>query len=237
MAIKESEKKYREAIENIDLGLMEVDNDETILFANDPFLNATGYTLKEVIGKNAREVFLNAEDRAYHKALLEQTAALRTEDKSSAYELPIRSKWGERLWFLISGTPLKDYEGNVIGSLGIHHNISNIKKLQAQLEYRTEFQNTLLNLASKLIDIETDKESDVINDALSKIGQFVGADRAYIFDYLLEEGITNNLFEWCAEGISLEIENLQAVPLETIPDWPEAHRKGEAMLYKDISLL
>lgn len=56
MAIKESEKKYREAMENIDLGFMEVDNNEKILSANEPFLNATGYNLEKIVGKNAQGI-------------------------------------------------------------------------------------------------------------------------------------------------------------------------------------
>ncbi|GEM_PF-794294 len=233
-AIKESEKKYREVIQNIDLGLMEVDTNETILFANKPFLEATGYELHEIVGKNAREVFLWEEDRKIHDEILGLTSEQRASDQSSAYELPLRAKNGDQLWFLISGAPIKDFEGKIIGSLGIHHNISDLKKLQGQLIYRTQLQETLLRLAGDLINIDLNQESNIINEALAQIGSFVKADRAYIFDYHFPENITSNTYEWCEEGIEPEITNLQEVPLDAIPDWPETHAKGEAMIHKDV---
>ncbi len=236
-AIIESEKKYREVIQNIDLGLLEVDNEEHILYANQAFLDATGFSLKEIQGRDAKEVFLNTEDRAYYEDHLKKIAGLREQDLSSAYELPIRAKNGERLWFLISGTAIKDFEGKVIGSLGIHHNITGIKKLQSQLEYRNNLQETLLRLAGELINLDESEESRVINDSLAQIGSFVQADRAYIFDYDFRSNITNNSYEWCAEGISPEIDNLQGVPLEAIPEWPETHQRGEAMIYEDVAAL
>lgn len=236
-AIKESEKKYREAMENIDLGLMEVDNEEKILSANEPFLKATGYQIKEILGKDAKEVFLNEEDRKYHAEALKRNAEMRLENESSVYELPVRAKSGERLWFMISGTPIKNFQGEVVGSLGIHHNVSDLKKLQGELEYRNHLQDILLDLSSELIGLKEESQSEVINKTLANIGSFVGADRAYIFDYFLNEGYTSNTYEWCAERISPEIENLQEVPLEAIPLWSETHKKGEAMIYEDVSAL
>ena len=236
-AILESEKKYREVIQNIDLGLMEVDNDEHIIYANEPFLKATGYKLEEIKGRDAKNVLLNEEDLAYHKKTLSKIANQRLRDRSSAYELPIRAKNGKRLWFLISGTAIKDYEGKVIGSLGIHHNITELRDLQSELENRSQLQDNLLKLAGDLMNLEPEKEQEVINEALASIGKFVGADRAYIFDYHLEENFTNNTFEWCATGVNPEIDNLQEVPLDAIPDWPDTHAKGEAMIYQDVAKL
>jgi signal transduction histidine kinase/CheY-like chemotaxis protein len=69
---------------------------------------------------------------------------------SDAYELCIRNKKGERRWWLISGAPNFDREGNEIGSIGIHWDITNQKELEEQLlsdknraeaiaEFKTQF--------------------------------------------------------------------------------------------------
>lgn len=63
-------------------------------------------------------------------------------------------------------------------------------------------------------------ETDVtvaVNRFLALIGRFYVADRAYIFEY--GENVIYNTFEWCAPGISQEIENLQEIPLEYIANW------------------
>lgn len=236
-ALKESEMKYREIIENIDLGLMEVEPDETIVWANEPFLKTTGHTLESLKGRNAQEVFLNDEDRAFHKKILEETQNLRDQGETSAYELPVRNADGEQLWMLISGAPIKDISGQVVGSLGIHHNVTPQKDLQKLLEYRLNLQSVLLDLANALILFEPEKEAQVIQEALAKMGRFVKADRVYIFDYHLDRQSTSNTYEWCAEGIEPEIENLQEVPLEAIPMWYETHAAGKPMTYDDVAAL
>jgi len=233
-ALMESERKYREVIQNIDLGLMEVDNDETILWANESFLKSTNYDMEEILGKDAKNVFLNEEDRKYHEEQLSQTQKLREEGDTSVYELPIRDSSGERLWMMISGAPIKNINGEVIGSLGIHHNVSPLKNLQKQLEYRLKLQSILLDLANDLILFEPDKEREVIEKTMANMGSFVQADRVYIFDYHHDRNTTSNTYEWCAEGINPEIENLQEVPLDAIPNWYETHLRGDAMVYDRV---
>ena len=52
-SLKSNEEKYSRIIDNIELGLMEVDTEEIIQYANKPFLDLTGYRLEELIGKEA----------------------------------------------------------------------------------------------------------------------------------------------------------------------------------------
>lgn len=233
-ALMESERKYREVIQNIDLGLMEVDNQETILWANEPFLKTTGYSLKEIQGSDAKDIFLKEEDRKYHEEKLAETQRLREKGGNSVYELPLRHKDGERLWMMISGAPIKDISGQVVGSLGIHHNITPQKELQKQLEYRLKLQSILLNLANELILFDPEKEREVIEKTMARMGSFVNADRVYIFDYHLDRNTTSNTYEWCAEGIEPEIDNLQEVPLEAIPEWFQTHQAGKPMVYNRV---
>ena len=79
-----------------------------------------------------------------------------------------------------------------------------------------------LSVEEALVDcIQTlSGETDVtvaVNRFLALIGRFYVADRAYIFEY--GENVIYNTFEWCAPGISREIENLQEIPLEYIANW------------------
>lgn len=79
-----------------------------------------------------------------------------------------------------------------------------------------------LSVEEALVDcIQTlSGETDVtvaVNRFLALIGRFYAADRAYIFEY--GENVIYNTFEWCAPGVSREIENLQEIPLEYIANW------------------
>lgn len=234
MAIKESERKYREIIENIDLGLMEVDNDQKIIWANQPFLSSMGYRLDELVGQDAVSYFIREEELPETERKLESIQEERLEGDSGVYELKLKNKQDEDVWMLISGTPIFNDNHQVTGTLGIHHNITHIKELQFQTEYRAKLQGILLDLSSQIIDLEPAREDEIINDTLSKIGNFVGADRSYIFDYNFDKKICNNTYEYCAEGISPEIYNLQGIPLDGLDDWLDFHQAGKAMIYENV---
>jgi signal transduction histidine kinase/CheY-like chemotaxis protein len=66
---------------------------------------------------------------------------------------------------------------------------------------------------------------------------FTDADRAYIFDYDWENDICNNTYEWCREGITPQLDELQGVPLSILPEWVNTHKKGDIMYIKDVCSL
>lgn len=167
---KASEEKYRNIIENINLGLMEVDLDEKIVFANESFCKMTAYSLGEIIGKNARDIFL-VEDDLHSDSKMENVQSLRSSGESSAYELKIKRKDGKSLWMIISGAPVKDEEGRVIGSLGIHNDITD-RKLQEiavqELLFKVEKSNESLKLQQKYLKAINEFSTKIINSQTVK---------------------------------------------------------------------
>jgi PAS domain S-box-containing protein len=127
--IRKSEEKYRGIMNNMELGLLEVDNDQTIIRAYDKFCKMVGYTEAELLGKNAQELFLPKE---YIK-IIEEQQNLRKIGGSSSYELPILKKDGEILWTLISGAPIIDEHAVTVGSIGIHYDLTERKTLEQEL--------------------------------------------------------------------------------------------------------
>lgn len=58
-----------------------------------------------------------------------------------------------------------------------------------------------------------------VNLFLEGVGGYHQANRAYIFEFDLGRQVLNNTFEWCAPGVSAEIDNLQELPLELVDGW------------------
>lgn len=100
---------------------------------------------------------------------------------------------------------------------------------------QTELKDLLLGLASNFIEAPLKEVPNLINATLAEIGQFVQADRSYIFDYDFEAETTTNTYEWCRSGISPQIENLKDVPMEYFPQWLDCHLKGESMYIPDVT--
>ena len=183
--VRINEEKYKNIIDNINLGLMEVDLDEKIIYANNSFSKMTGYDIDELIGKNAKEIFLTDDDTISDKRV-EDVRKLRKTGESSAYELKIKRKDGKSLWMIISGSPVRDNEGRIIGSLGIHNDITERKIQEIALkELLTEQAKTneelrqseghlkaINQLAAKLINKTSVKEivDEITSNTVKKFG-------------------------------------------------------------------
>lgn len=129
--IKRQEEKYRNIIANMNLGLIEVDNDEIVRYANQSFCNVSGFELDEIIGKNPSQLFVQGEA---NQEFMQEQIELREKGISSVYQLPIKNKRGELRWWAISGAPNYDDHGNLLGSIGIHLDITDQKRLEEDLK-------------------------------------------------------------------------------------------------------
>lgn len=127
--IRRSEEKYRGIMNNMELGLLEVDNDQIILRAYERFCRMLGYTEDELVGKQATDFLASAEFRD----VLDKQQALRQQNIAGSYELQLIRKDSIRIWVLVSGVPIHDEHGKLVGSMGIHYDLTNRKLLEQEL--------------------------------------------------------------------------------------------------------
>ncbi|TFF34732.1 PAS domain S-box protein [Mucilaginibacter psychrotolerans] len=128
-SLRVNEEKYRNIIANMNLGLLEVDNDGCVTYANQSFCDMSGYTVNELIGADAGKVFLTPDQYA----ILEEKQQRREEGISDAYELEVTNKAGEKRWWLLSGAPRYNDKRELVGSIGIHLDITNQKLQETEL--------------------------------------------------------------------------------------------------------
>ncbi len=77
-----------------------------------------------------------------------------------------------------------------------------------------------------------------IPSLLGNIGQITRSDRAYIFSiHEEEECYYRNAYEWCQDGVTPQIENLQHVPAALIPLWDHTLRGGKAISLWDLETI
>lgn len=147
----ESEKeKYSNIIANMNMGLLEVDNDDNILLANNSFCEMSGYSLLDLLGKKAAELLLSPDSKKVVKSKNKE----RINKNSDSYEVTAKSKEGKIKHWLISGAPNYNVNGEVIGSIGVHLDITAQKKLEIQKEQllkKLEKQNEQLNEYAQIV--------------------------------------------------------------------------------------
>ena len=146
--LKESERKYKTLLQTMNEGVLVVDSNDVITFANEFMYKMLGYELNEVLGKKANELLLDKEGQKQMKKI----TALRKKGKSTKYEIQILTKNKERIWALVSGTPIYDENGNIVGSVGLHTNITDRKIAEERLSFVAnipeENPNPIIRLSS-----------------------------------------------------------------------------------------
>jgi signal transduction histidine kinase len=105
------------------------------------------------------------------------------------------------------------------------------------IKQQVRLQRLLISVFTKYINADLSDIDTLISKSLKQIGEFVLADRSYIFSYNHETSTASNTFEWCAKGITQEIENSQNIPCNAIPDLMDLHKNGKAFWVEDVCLL
>lgn len=106
-----------------------------------------------------------------------------------------------------------------------------------RLDRQIEFQKMMMAMATSFINIPLDQMSKANEKALKMLGKFVGVDRVYVFDYEPRRQIYINTQEWCAPGITPQIQNLQKVPVEGVKHWFSTHLQGRYVIIEDVDAL
>ena len=128
--LKKQEEKYRNIISDMNLGLLNIDLDHRIVYANQTFCDMTGYSMEELLGSHT-DMF-KYDDSS--KAIARSKMALSRKGISDTMEIVARTKAGEmRNWF-VSGGPTYNDKGEQTGAVVIYLDITDQKRLEQELE-------------------------------------------------------------------------------------------------------
>lgn len=109
-------------------------------------------------------------------------------------------------------------DGEPLGIIWSYQDITPRKLDERRLARNLRQQLLLAEISYDLSRLDRPFE-ERIQQVLSKLGDFTQVGRVYIFEDDVKGLVTSNTFEWCNQGISPEIDNLQEVPYEVIPSF------------------
>jgi PAS domain S-box-containing protein len=174
----------------MNLGLLEVDKSERITLLNQSFCEISGYTEDELIGKKVNELLVAVES----KEVLEERSANRKKGITDSYELTVINKKGKKRHWLTSGAPNYNINGEIIGSIGIHLDITEQKEQEEQLY--------LLSLIA-----EKNINAVVVSDKQGKV-EWANASFAVMTGYSDEEMIGKKPGDFL-QGAETDMETVQ----------------------------
>ncbi len=170
-ALRESERRFRDILENVSLIAVMLDRNAIITFCNEHFLNLTDWRPNEVIGKNWMGTFEPGEPSA-----LEQfVRAIQRGSVLKHHENTINTHRGEKLLVSWSNITLRDENSRITGIASIGEDITARRRAERSEREQREFaealsdtaavMNTKLDLNNTLKEILHNVERVVPHDA------------------------------------------------------------------------
>ncbi len=220
-----------QVMNSIDSGITVVDRSQHFVFVNRAFAEMLGYSPEELVGK--KPIDLTALNQ---QAYLESQWKMRLEGKTTSYEHLLRHKDGSTVPVLVTATPR--YHGeDIIGSIALITDLRQRQRLEEEQLWLQGFRDLLLSIAGTFIQGARLQDQALIEQLLGEVGAFLQVDRVYLFVIDWHKETTSNTHEWVAEGIRPEKENLQDLPLESIPLWMNSLRKDPYLLIPAVEEL
>ncbi|ELS01920.1 PAS domain S-box [Xenococcus sp. PCC 7305] len=121
---------------------------------------------------------------------------------------------GERRLLDTLKTPLFNAEGDIMGIIGISHDITEQKRQAETLQKKAQKDNLLRSISQKFLNQDIDS---AINFALQALGEFSNSDRIYVIRFSKCQKLLWMTHEWNHDGIRSITEEFQELPIENFP--------------------
>lgn len=207
-----------------------IDSEGVVTYVNDAACRVTGYSREEIVGKPFAE-FLAPEEM---DSITEKFSREMGGEEIGPYIVTTIDKKGDRRRFRMSTLPFTS-DGEVVGKIGVAHEITEQEKKEELLRYHSRFKDLITALSTHFINLSTDEIDGGINYALQAIGEFTGVDRSYLILVSEDRETLTTTYEWCAEGVKSFSERTTNVPVDTFPWLAEKLREGEAIYIPLVS--
>lgn len=197
--------------------IFDYSGEESMLFVKaDKFL---GQKLQEVLPNDMAEITL-------HYVL----KTLRTSE-IQVYEYSLELE-GELHYY--EARMAKKDENNVVA---IVRDVSESVEIKDELNKQYKLQQIIMDISSNFINVPIAKVETAISDSITKVGEFLNADRSYIIDLNLDKFTGSISYEWCKSEIAAYKERMQEFDLSRIDFWIKDILEGDIKEVKDTNLI
>lgn len=201
----------------------------TLLYQNSAFTNMFGYTSEELNRSGGIRVVYDDPDM--YSCVLRTTL----ERQNWQGKVKMRHRDGHFLTIDIRTNIVHDETGNIIGLVGVHHDITPIQEAEAALEKRLVYESMLSQIS--MLAVSQPGQEFFLNQSLAIMGETMDVSRAYLFHYDSDRKSYTNTYEWVANGIAPQKNNLQNIPINTLQWFHHTLKNNLTIAYCDIDLI
>lgn len=241
-ALDASYARSEHLLEHIAHGVVIHDVSGAIIEANSHALRMLGLSMDQLQGRTSMDSRWQAikEDGSVfsgedHPAMQALRKGVSVVDEVMGIYHPEAEKY---VWLKVSASPRLDRKTQQVEEvIAIFEDITQEFSLVKERNRQNSLEELLIKASRRFLVANQSNADALLHETLQDFGSFLQVDRTYIFKYDFNHNTTSNTHEWCAPGISPQIEELQDVPTHLFPDWLEHHLKGEIMFVERVKSL
>ncbi len=178
-ALRESEEQLRQVFTQAPIGIVLGTPDRKLKQVNQAFCQMLGYTEAELITRNSAEL-THPEDLTIDISYVEQCR----KGEISGFQLEKRylKNNGDILFAHVTGSMIRDQQGNVICELGMVKDITEYKQAEQELQRQTQYRQLLAEIAFRIresLQIEV-----ILLTTVTELQKLLQADRVLFYRLL-----------------------------------------------------
>jgi diguanylate cyclase (GGDEF)-like protein/PAS domain S-box-containing protein len=209
--VVESEQRFRSLVTASADAVLMLGADGSVVYSSpqaEAYFHLAGGTTDDLME------MVHPDDHDVVRATFLEAAASRVGDQRRLV-LRIRAESGWR-WF-------ESWIVNQIGVAGVDslvvygRDVTGQRLTEEALRARVDADQLVASIAARFVDVGADEVHEAVGHALAELGAYCGADRAWIFQLHPDGRHVEYTHEWCAPGISSEIDEMKGLPIEDLP--------------------
>ncbi|TMW62673.1 hypothetical protein Poli38472_005291 [Pythium oligandrum] len=212
------EQEYSRLIDKANAPIFGVDVNGCLNIWNRKAAEITQYTTDDVIGENLVLKFISED---FQQAVADVLSKALKGDESANFELPLTTKTGRDVIFLLNATARFDQHGQIVGVVGIGQDITE-RKAQEQ-----EYSRLIDTANAPIFGVDVEGRVNIWNKKAAEITQYTTSD--VMGENLVEKFITEDYREAVAQVLSMAIEGSETANFE-FPLITKTGRRVEILL-------
>ncbi len=229
---KSMEQRYQALVENLPLVISVFHSQtSTLLYISPQIQKMTGFTQDEFYSNmNKTQELVHPED---WDLFLEYFNSIRIGKNLLPLEFRFINKDGTTGWGEISGSIIELADQTTLIQ-AFFREVTGRHSAREKLRYYSNFEKLIIEFSLKFINADEETLYLLLSDVIEELGKFMKVDRSYVFDLDHTSKTMSNTFEWCKEGITSVIQDLQGIPFSMIHWWIERLNQNLEIAYDDI---
>ncbi|GLE00417.1 hypothetical protein PINS_up009174 [Pythium insidiosum] len=212
------EQEYTRLIDKANAPIFGVDVNGCLNIWNRKSAEITQYTTEEVLGENLVSKFISED---YRQAVAGVLSKALQGDESANFEVPLITKTGRKVIFLLNATARFDQHGHIVGVVGIGQDITD------RIAQEQEYTRLIDTANAPIFGVDVKGCVNIWNKKAAEITQYTPSD--VMGENLVEKFITEDYREAVAQVLSKALDGQETANFE-FPLMTKAGRRVEILL-------